>query len=429
MKRREEKIALVDCNNFYVSCERAFDPALNKFPVAVLSNNDGCIVARSNEVKALGVKMGTPFFKCSDLVRKHNIKVFSSNYTLYADMSRRVMQTLKSFTPDIEIYSIDESFLSFTNLYTKNLTNYCRNICNTVKQHTAIPVSIGIGPSKVLAKIANKLAKKFENKTKVLNLFDFSEAQVDKLLGKVDVNSLWGIGPQYAKKLNRIGITNAKQLKYENIKHIRKKTNVFGERIILELRGISCFDLEQLRPAQKNICTSRSFGVPVSKLNDLSEAVSKYTATAAEKLRKQNSVANMIIVYIKTNRFKDKQQQYGNAAYIKTTEPTASTIQLTKYALFGLKKIYKPGYKFKKAGVILEGLTSEKNPQISFFQKDARSKKECKLMQAIDRINNRFGRSEIKLASEGLEQNWKMRREKMSRCYTTDIKQIIVAKV
>lgn len=424
---RKSIYALIDCNNFYVSCERVFNPKLANIPVMVLSNNDGCVVARSSEVKAFGIKMAIPAFKCKDLIKKHNIRVFSSNYTLYADMSKRVMNTLQQFTPDIEIYSIDEAFLSFSNLYVKNLKAYGQRIKNTVQKWTGIPVSIGIASTKVLAKAANELAKKDSDLNGVLDFTRLTSNQIDKYLEEIDLIDIWGIGRSISRKLNKIGIKTAKDLKYADSKWIRRKTSVQGERISLELRGIPCFRLDQYPKPNKSIISSRSFGKAVTRKADLSEAISMYVARAAEKLRSQGSFANIIIVYITTNRFKD-EPQYSNAAYLKLPAPTSSTIDLTKYAQKGLARIFKSGFKYKKAGVILEGIQDDKNLQQNFFNNIAGQKRATFLMKAIDKINNTFGQGTLRLASEGIKRSWRMKRSHLSKRYTTNWNELLVVK-
>jgi len=418
--------ALVDCNNFFVSCERVFDPHIWHKPVMVLSNNDGCVVARSNEVKALGIKMGTPEFKCRDLIKKHSIKVFSSNYTLYADMSNRVMATLAKLAPEIEIYSIDEAFLSLTNTHIQDLDKYGAKIRSTIYKWTGIPVSVSIAPTKGLTKIASEFAKKDKSFHSVCNFCNFSNHEIDNLLSKVDVIDTWGVGPAYAKKLKRFGINTVRKLKYADLSWINKKLTVMGERCVLELRGISCFPLDVNPEGKKSICSSRSFGYPVTKKRELEEAVAAYTATACEKLRNQNSYANVIIVYIKTNRFK-AQPQYSNAAYMKLPEPTSSTIDMTKYALYGLEQIFRQGFKYKKAGVLLEGIQPSDRIQLNLFLKynHKLKMKENKLMKFIDRVNRHWGRGTLHLASEGVKKKWSMKRCKLSKRFTTDLDEVL----
>ena len=420
--RQDKVFALVDCNNFYVSCERVFDPALAAIPVMVLSNNDGCVVARSNEVKALGIRMGIPAFQCDTMIKRHNIRVFSSNYTLYADMSRRVMEALKQFTPDIEIYSIDEAFLSLTGLRCEEYAAYGRKIRQTVMKWTGISVSVGIAQTKTLTKAANEIAKKHSRYGGVVDLSKSPEGEIDFYLAQLGVEDVWGVGHQYAKLLRAQGIKTAGDLKYADMKWVRKRMTVMGERCVLELRGVPCFGLDRYPMPKKGIRSSRSFGKSVSTREELEEAVASYVSRAAEKLRSQNSCANILIVYIKTNKFKRDEPQYANSLHIRLKEPTANTIDLTRHALHGLGKIYKPGYRYKKAGVLLEGIQPDSPIQLHLFSAldYAGRKREEVLMETVDRINRKWGRGSLRLAAEGIRQRWKMRRSMLSPAYTSD---------
>lgn len=417
--------ALVDCNNFYVSCERVFNPKLEEKPVIVLSNNDGCVVARSDEVKALGVKMGIPVFKCKDLIKKHRIHVYSSNYALYGDMSQRVMDTLAQFTPDLEIYSIDEAFLSLSGFTSLNLTQYGKHIKNTIKKWTGIPVSIGIGPTKTLAKIANHIAKKnpqFEG------VFDITEhPQIDVLLDSIEVADVWGIGYQYSQFLNQNGIYTALQLKNAPDKWIKKHLTVVGLRTVDELRGISCIPLEQVAPPKKGIISSRSFGRPVETLPELKEAVATYVSRAAEKLRSQKSVASCVHVFLTTNRFKD-EPQYSNYATFWLPIPTAYTPDLIHYAHQNLGKMFKPGYRYKKAGIMLTGILSQQQVQLNLITPSYHPSREKILMKTIDQINARWGSDTVKYAVAGIQRLWKMRQSKKSPRFTTHWKEIPVVR-
>lgn len=423
--------ALVDCNNFYVSCERVFNPKLKNLPVIVLSNNDGCVIARSNEVKILGIKIGQPVFKCSELVKKHDIQIYSSNYTLYSDMSKRIMEILSSFTSDIEIYSIDEAFLKLNYVYNKNYLSEGKKIKKCVERCTGIPVSIGIAPTKQLTKIANKIAKKNPVFNGVLDITSLPENIIDSYLEQIDIIDIWGISKQYTKRLKKQGIRNAKNLKYADSKWIKKVLNVMGERIVLELKGISCYNLDDSPKPKKEICTSRSFGYPVTKYIDMGEAVASYTASVAEKLRRQCSYANIMIVYIKTNRFKLHESQYSNSAYLKLIEPTSSTIDLTKYALYGLKKIFKSGYRYKKAGVIVSGLQPNNQIQLNMLYPYNHKQKihENNLMKAIDTLNTKWGKASVHLSAEGIKKKWEMRRNKLSKNFTTKLEEILEVKL
>jgi DNA polymerase V len=408
------KFALVDCNNFYVSCERAFNPYLNGKPVVVLSNNDGCAVARSEEAKRY-IGMGAPIFRLMDVVKKHNIHLYSSNYTLYADMSHRVKEVLTDFSPNIEPYSIDESFLSLTGFNSINLNEYGRDMRNKVLQWTGIPTSVGIGPTKTLAKIANKIAKKNKMCQGVFDITNHS--RIKDFLASVEVDDVWGVGWEYAKLLKRNGIKTALDLREANETWIRKKMTVQGLRTVLELRGISCIELEESVPDKKQIVNSRSFGKDLDKYQDVSEAIASYASRAAEKLRKQDSISGHISVWIQTNGFKD-DPQYSNSISCRLPEPTSYTPLLIKYALHLLKKIYKRGYKYKKAGVMLMDLVPAENTQFNLFTKIDHSRNE-KLMEAFDKINSSWGSQTIRSAASGVARPWAMKRSRISPEYTT----------
>jgi DNA polymerase V len=416
--------ALVDCNNFYVSCERVFNASLEKKPVVVLSNNDGCVIARSNESKALGIKMGAPFFQNRELFRKNNVRFFSSNYSLYGDMSCRVMTTLQQFTPDLEIYSIDEAFLSLDGF--TDLTHYGQRIRTMVKQHTGIPVSIGIAPTKTLAKVANKIAKKDISLQGVLDLATFED--LNRLLETVAVEDIWGVGFRYAAMLNGHGITNALQLKNADDAFIQKTMTIMGLRTVHELRGEPCIVLEQSPPPKKAIGSSRSFGTPVEKLEELLESVSAYVSRAAEKLRSQNSAAATVQVYLTTNRYK-KEPQYANYISCTLPTPTAYTPELICCAQACLRAIYRKGYRYKKTGILLTGLTPTTGLQLNLFAKRKGNCADQKaIMQAVDVLNQRYGRNTIQFASSGIDKRWKMLQSYKSPCFTTSWGEIPVVK-
>ncbi len=406
--------ALVDCNNFYVSCERVFRPDLENRPVVVLSNNDGCVVARSNESKALGIKMGQPAFKAVDLFKKHNVIVFSSNYSLYADMSSRVMQTLANYTPDIEIYSIDEAFLSFDGIQ-KNLTDHCRNMRNTVKKWTGIPVSIGIAHTKTLAKIANHLAKKSKKANGVLDLTN--QRWLDKALQAIDVGDIWGIGSKSAIKLKTAGISNAYHLKNADLNWIKKVFGVNGLRTVYELNSQACFTLEENPPAKKSVTVSRSFGKPIETLEELKNATAGYTARACEKLRQQNLAANSMIVYAMTNRF-DEKTSYFNSHSITFDTATNYTPLVISAAIKAVEKIFRNKSKFKKSGVIFNDLVSADRLQPNLFDRVDHTKNK-RLMKAIDNINSRFSLNKVTWAAEGLNKPWQTKFDYRSKRYTT----------
>ena len=408
--------ALVDCNNFYVSCERVFNPSLEREPVAVLSNNDGCVVARSNEVKAIGVKMGVPVFKIRDLVAAYGVQIYSSNYTLYGDMSRRVMRTLAQFSPEMEVYSIDEAFLELSGFTGRNLTEYGRLIHDTVRRWTGIPVSVGIAQTKTLAKVANHIAKKSARAAGVLDLTD--SPYLERALESMGVIDVWGVGPGFARKLRNRGIETARQLRDADDKWILKTLGVVGLRSVYELRGRVCYDLETCPPVNKGIASSRSFGKPVESLEQLSESVASYTCRAAEKLRRQNLAAGVITVFVMTNLFSDKQRRYFNSETVDLPVATSDTSELLNYALAAVRKIYRKGYRFKKAGVLLDSLTDQNKVQGNLFDSVDRSRSR-KIMQVFDRINSLMEPDTIRYPAIGLDQPWKTRFQKRSPRYTT----------
>lgn len=415
--------ALVDCNSFYCSCERVFNPRLRNVPVVVLSNNDGCVISASVEAKKLGIKIGTPYFQCEALFKKHGGFAYSSNYTLYGDMSNRVMEILSSFSPEIEVYSIDEAFLSFTNFVFTDLYSYGKIIRETVMQYTGIPVSVGIGATKTLSKAANRLAKKY---TENQGVFLLENKSSDIYLEKIDVSDIWGVGEQYSKFLYGIGIKNAKQFKYADEKQIRKKMTVMGARTQAELKGISCINLEEINPPKKAIVSSRSFGQPVVTLQELKEAVAAYTSNAAQKLRKQNSLAQNLTVFINTNYFKAEDPQYGNSISFKLPMASNYTPELIHLAHAGLEKIFKPGYKYKKAGIMLTNIVDEGDLQYNLFINPELNQKRNDLMKSIDNIQNRFGKNSLFIGAEGIHQNWKMKRLMLSKNFTTRLDELLL---
>ena len=405
--------ALVDCDNFYVSCERLFDPSLREAPVAILSNNDGCIIARSAEVKALGVPTGGPYFKYERLLARHGTRVFSSNYALYGDMSQRVMQVLRQAAPEVEVYSIDEAFLHLAD--TRAPVDQARQIRRTVRRWTGIPTSIGLGPTKTLAKIATRFAKRHPE---VEGVFDLTHRRdVDALLGLVHVGDVWGIGPQYTKRLLARGIETARQLRDARDAWVKKHLTIVGLRTVYELRGVSCLPLDQVRPAKKGITCSRSFGEPVVVLAGLKEAVAAYVTRVAEKLRAQTSIAATLCVFITTKSF-GKGPHYHNSYTVTLPEPSAYTPALIRYAHRCLEKIYRPGYRYKKAGVILTGIQPAATHQGHLFvQADHPGNRA--LMEAVDAVNKRWGRGTVFFAAAGTQQPWRMRQQQHSKRYTT----------
>ena len=409
-----KKIALVDCNSFYVSCERLFNPKIRKKPVVVLSNNDGCIVSRSNEAKALGIKMGEPYFKAKDIIVKNNVQVFSSNYSLYGDLSRRVMRTLKRFNSDIEIYSIDEAFIDLSNFPDNEIEKVAQEIRSTVLQWTGIPTSIGVAKTKTLSKVANHIAKKKQS-----GITSFIGVEnIDPLLEKVDINDVWGVGRQLTKFYHKNGIYNAKQLKNKSNTWIKKSSNVLGSRTAMELRGISCIDLEKTKSKRKSCVVSRSFGQRVEKYQELKEAVASYCLNASEKIRSESLITKSITVFIRTSPFQSRFGYYSNSKTIDFPIATSDSIEIVKTALTALESIFKNGYRYQKAGVLLSGLSEDaKNKNLFSTEKDEKIK--C-LMKSIDNTNYRYGRSSISLASAGVQKRWNLKREHSSKIDTSD---------
>ena len=410
----KNKIALVDCNSFYVSCERLFNPSIIKKPVIVLSNNDGCVISRSSEAKTLGIKMGEPYFKVDKIVKNNEVKVFSSNYSLYGDISRRVMKTLKQFSTQIEIYSIDEAFLNLSSIKDENLFEYANKIRKTVLKWTGIPTSIGIASTKTLSKVANQIAKK--EKSGVINLVN--SKQTDKLLAKIKINDVWGVGRQLTKFYIKNNINTAYQLKNMPNSWIKKNTNVFGSRTAMELKGVSCMPLEEHQEKRKNCCVSRSFGNKVTKLEELKESITTHCLNAAEKIRIDNQTTKKITVFIRTSPFQKDKNYYANAKDIDLPIQTNDSIELVKYALIALKSIYKKKYKYQKAGIIFSKLEDVDMYRKNLFSKINGEEKRTKLMQAIDYTNIKYGRNALSIAQAGLRKQWNIRKQHSSKIDT-----------
>lgn len=422
-------LALVDGNNFYVSCERVFNPALEGVPVMVLSNNDGCVVARSNEVKALGIKMGTPFFQLRDLIDQHRIRVFSSNYALYGDMSRRMMCVLAQCVPHQEIYSIDEAFLDFTGI--GDMRQYALMLRRRVRQSVGIPVCVGIARTKTLAKLANHIAKKTLHPAVADGVFDYHTLNANEqeaLLSRIPVTEVWGIGHRLTQSLQRFKIHTVQDLREADPRWIRQRFSVVMERTLQELRGVPCLGLEQVTAAKQQIISSRSFGKLVMSLTELRQAIAMHTARAAERLRGQQSLASAIMVFIRTNPFREQAPQYHTAITAPLADPSDDTRVLLQAAQAGLNNIYRPGYQYQKAGVILIDLLPRKHRQGSLIDVSDVERSQ-RLMQTLDRLNHRMGRGTVRLAAEGMEQRWKLRTEYKSKCYTTRWEELAVAKV
>ncbi len=414
--------ALVDVNNFYVSCERVFQPKLEGVPMVVLSNNDGCAVARSSEVKALGIKMSAPWFKLKDLAKAHGIVAYSSNYTLYGDMSNRVVSILQSFCPDIEVYSIDESFLrveTVNHLYGGNLI-LGQKIRGRIQQWTGLPVCAGFGHSKTLAKFANHLAKKNPAFNGVCDTTCMSDSELQAWMRKVDVAEVWGVGRRISARLSEQGITSVAGLRAASPSHVRALFGVVMERTVKELQGTPCLELEDVPPDKQQIMSSRSFGDMVRDFDGLRESIAMHVHTASEKLRRQNSLARALHVFAYTNRFREHDPQYHASIIVALPEPSNDVMQMTQAAIKGLRRVFRSGYAYKKAGVMLLGLSSTQgNVQASIFDDASATEKSTKTMRVLDALNHRFGRGTLRTAAMGTQQRWTMRSENRSPRYTT----------
>lgn len=419
-------IALVDCNNFYVSCERLFQPGLEGKPVVVLSNNDGCVVSRSQEVKELGVRMAAPWFQLKDIARRHGITALSSNYALYADLSNRVMRLLSQWSPDQEIYSIDESFLDLTGI--PEPTRYCQRIRSSIKQCVGIPVCVGIAPSKTLAKLANHVAKKQPHYRSVCNFNEMTKENLDALLATIAAGEVWGVGRRTTSRLQDMGIASVLELKRTPGQRIRAEFGVVLERTVAELNGEACLELDDVpAPCQQIIC-SRSFGIPVYALADLEQAVIAYTTRAAEKLRRQHSLSGGIQVYIRTSPHRGKDAQYQHGITVPLPDPTDDTRLLCRAALSGLRQIHRNGFAYQKAGVTLgEIIPATARPRTLFDDVGAQQKTRA-LMATLDQINRSMGSGTVRLLGEGVSKSWAMRRGNASRRYTTEWDEIAVVR-
>lgn len=416
---------LLDCNNFYASCERVFRPDLNGKPVIVLSNNDGCVIARSNEAKALGIKMGVPAFEIREIVIKHHIHVFSTNFPLYGDMSARVMGLLSRYIPNIEIYSIDEAFLDLSEMKYFNIPKYTKELVKVVHKSTGIPVSLGIANTKTLAKVANKFAKKYK-KYEGVCIID-TEYKRERALQLTQIEDVWGIGRKLSEKLKMNGVNTAFAFSKLPREWVRKHMTVTGERTWQELNGEPCIELEMIPPKKKQICTSRSFGNMITEKLALSEAISTFAASCAEKLREQRSCAASLMVFIHTNNFRPDMPQYFRNCVITLPTPTNSTIEIIRYAKEALSKIYMSGYSYKKGGVIITEITTE-NVQLNLFHQIDREKHD-RLMKTLDKLNDHFYRNKVYSAAMGTGGTWKLKQENLSRRYTTRLDEIINVKV
>ena len=410
-------IGLIDCNNFFVSCERVFRPDLRTRPVIVLSNNDGFAISRSNEAKSLGIKMAQPVFEIKELIERHGVAVFSSNYTLYGDMSSRVMSIVAEHSPEIEIYSIDEAFINFDGI--ADTAALGSKIVRQVIKGTGIPVSLGIAPTKTLAKMANKFAKKYPAYKRVC-VIDSEEKRI-KALQLTDISDVWGIGRRIGKRLKAIDVNTAYDFTQLQQSYVRKHFTVVGERTWKELRGESCIDLESLPPVRKQICTSRSFGAMIEDFENLSEAIVAHATACARKLRLQKGYAAALMVFIHTNTFRTDLPQYLRNTIIRLPVPTDDTFEIVHYALKGLEEIYRSGYHYKKAGIIITEIAD--HVQLGIFDNVDRDKRK-RLMEVVDQINDKYT-STIRLAAQGAGHDWKYKQELLSQRYTTNLNEII----
>ena len=414
--------ALIDCNNFYASCERVFNPKLVNEPIVVLSNNDGCIVSRSNEVKALGIPMGAPYFKYKKIIEENGVHVFSSNYTFYGDMSRRVMQSLKVLLPNIEIYSIDEAFVDLTQYKSSDLIEISNEIKKTVKQWTGIPISIGIAHTKTLSKVANSIAKKEETS----NVCDLREVEkIEAVLATFDIEEVWGISKGWGARLRSIGINTGLELMQADPEDIRKRISVVGQRTVMELNGYPCIDIEETK-RKKTIISSKSFGQKVTEIDDIKEAVSSYAARATEKLRDQKSKAKTISVYLRTSPFEKGGNRYTKSRTVQFIVPTSNTARIIAEANKIIDEIYCEGYRYQKTGITLLNLVNEKHVQESFY--DESYKEEEIIMEVIDQVNSYYGSNTIFHAAQGTKRKWVMKSDSRSKKYTTSLKELPLVK-
>lgn len=415
--------ALVDCNNFYASCEKLFDPTLKHTPVVVLSNNDGCVVARSAEAKALGVPMGAPWFQIREAAERQGVVAYSSNYGLYADLSNRVVEVLSGFSPNVEVYSIDESFLDLSGFagVERDLDAYGQRIRQRVADWLGLAVCVGIAPTKTLAKLANHCAKKrLAGSAGVCDLMVLSDDEMSRLFATLDVAEVWGVGRKIAHRLDEMGIRTVEALRTADPDLIRRRFSVVLERTVRELRGLSCLALEELAPAKQQIMSSRSFSRLLTERRDLEEAIASYMARAAEKLRRQGCLAGAVQVYIRTNIFKPDAPQYQQSMTLPLPRPTDDTRLLTRWALRILRRIFRDGYAYHKAGIMLFDLVPLHQRQASLFDSapEAGDRSQA-LMQTLDQINARYGRRTLHFAAEGVARSWQMRRNRLSPGYTT----------
>jgi len=420
--KKNNNIALIDCNSFYVSCERLFNPKITNKPVIVLSNNDGCVISRSEEAKKLGIKMGEPYFKVKDLVKKNSVHVFSSNYALYGDISRRVMKILKEFSDKMEIYSIDEAFINLSFVENERLDEFGKEIRARILKWTGIPTSIGIANTKTLSKVANHIAKK--NKTGVMVL----NKDIDEELKKFHVFDIWGVGKQLSKLYIKNSIDTAYKLKNISSTWVKKNTNVLGAKTVMELRGIPCVDLETHESKRKSCCVSRSFGKKVENIEKLKESVTTHCLSAAEKIRADDQLTKSVTVFIRTSPFDKYREYYSNSITIDLPIATSNSIELIRAATEGLKTIYKYGFFYQKTGIILSNLSDAKKEEFNLLTPLLETKSKS-LMKAIDYTNIKYGRNAISVVQAGINNSWKTRREHFSRIDTASFEDLPTLKI
>jgi DNA polymerase V len=426
IQKRFKMIALVDCNNFYASCERVFNPAILRKPVIVLSNNDGCAIARSEEAKALGITMGMPAHMLAEIIKDHAVEVFSSNYTLYGDMSERVQQILGEFSAAIELYSIDEAFLDFSVVKPPALELTAKTLKERITQFTGIPVSVGIAPTKTLAKLANRFAKKHKRGCGIHCLQ--SKQEIDAALAATPVRDVWGIGKQQEQFLLKHNITTAKDLARCNENFIRKNFSVTGERLLSELKGVPSIRWEDAPPAKKEICTSRSFGKTLSDKKDIEEAIANHASNVSLKLRKQCSCARVLKVFIQTNPFRVEEKQYFRSVQLELPVASNMANELISYALKGLNIIFSKGYNYLKAGVTVSEIVPESAVQRGLFEHGKRAANE-RLMKTLDAANKTFGKDMLRFASQGYEKKWKLKACHLSPRYTTNVEELLTIRI
>ena len=417
--------ALIDCNNFYASCERVFQPHLNGKPVVILSNNDGCVIARSNEAKSLGIPMGAPAFKYKEIFQKNKVQIFSSNFTLYGDISNRVMSIISRYVPDVEIYSIDEAFIKFDGFSEDEANKKCSDIIKTIFKWTGIPVSIGLAPTKSLAKVANRIAKKYSTRTNDFYSINNNEKRI-KALKNISAGDIWGIGFQNEKKLLKVNVKSGMDFVNLPDQWVKKNMSIIGLKLKKELEGIPTLNIEEGKIDKKSIATTRSFESEISSLTDLIERITTFSVVASKKLRRQNSECNMISVFIRSNPFKQTDDKYHFGLTGSLPFSTNSSIEISKFAVKLLTKIYSKNKSYKKAGIILMGLSPQSSHQFSLF--DQNIDKQKKLMRSIDNIDNKYGLYKVRLASQDQKRIWKMKRQKLSRNYTTEIDEVLIVK-